>query len=141
MLLALATVATAWAAYQSRQWTGEQSQGYSRATATRIATRPFSNAAAAPTPFAMGQYRLASSEQADRLEAEAALDSQAARNANQRADNYMLAVVLFASSLFFAGISMKLASVGARVATLAIGCILFLGTAAWVATLPTQVTV
>ena len=36
-LLALATVATAWAAYQSRVWTGEQSQGYSHATATRIA--------------------------------------------------------------------------------------------------------
>ncbi len=37
VLLALATVATAWAAYQSRQWTGEQAQGYSHATATRIA--------------------------------------------------------------------------------------------------------
>ena len=37
VLLTLATVATAWAAYQSRQWTGEQSQGYSHATATRIA--------------------------------------------------------------------------------------------------------
>src|SRR5262245_61171346 len=35
-LLALATVATAWSAYQSRQWTGEQAQGYSRATAKRI---------------------------------------------------------------------------------------------------------
>jgi hypothetical protein len=37
VLLALATVATAWSAYQSRQWTGEQAQGYSHATATRIA--------------------------------------------------------------------------------------------------------
>src|SRR4029450_6196172 len=37
LLLALATVATAWSAYQSRQWTGEQSQGYSKATASRIA--------------------------------------------------------------------------------------------------------
>src|SRR5262245_25667333 len=37
ILLALATVGTAWSAYQSRQWTGEQSQGYSRATADRIA--------------------------------------------------------------------------------------------------------
>src|SRR3954469_6752610 len=36
VLLALATVATAWAAYQSRQWTGDQAQGYSRATAKRI---------------------------------------------------------------------------------------------------------
>jgi hypothetical protein len=29
VLLALATFATAWVAYQSRQGTGEQSQGYS----------------------------------------------------------------------------------------------------------------
>jgi hypothetical protein len=36
VLLAVATVATAWAAYRARQWTGEQSQGYSRATAARI---------------------------------------------------------------------------------------------------------
>jgi hypothetical protein len=37
LLLALATVATAWAAYQSRQWTGVQSVQTSHATATRIA--------------------------------------------------------------------------------------------------------
>ena len=37
VLLAFATVATAWSAYQARVWTGEQSQGYSHATASRIA--------------------------------------------------------------------------------------------------------
>jgi hypothetical protein len=37
VLLALAAVATAWAAYQARQWTGEQSTGYSRATTARLA--------------------------------------------------------------------------------------------------------
>ena len=36
-LLALATVGTAWSAYQAREWTGEQAQGYSHATAARIA--------------------------------------------------------------------------------------------------------
>jgi hypothetical protein len=35
VLLTLATVATAWAAYQAREWTGERSQDYSRANATR----------------------------------------------------------------------------------------------------------
>ena len=34
VLLAVATVATAWSAYQARVWTGEQSQGYSHANAT-----------------------------------------------------------------------------------------------------------
>jgi len=37
MLLAVATVATAWAAYQSREWTGEQAVATSHATAARIA--------------------------------------------------------------------------------------------------------
>src|SRR5262249_12364504 len=36
VLLAVAALATAWAAYQSRQWTGEQSGGYSRATTARL---------------------------------------------------------------------------------------------------------
>jgi hypothetical protein len=193
VLLALATVATAWAAYQSREWTGEQAQGYSKATATRIAvnrtsalanrevqvdvatviqwvnaheehrdrlaafyrsrfrselkpafaawlaTNPFTNPAAPKTPFDMPQYRLKAAEQADRLEATAASDSQRAKDANQRADDYMLAVVLFASSLFFAGISTKLQTSTARITLLGLGWILFLGTAIWIATSPTQV--
>jgi hypothetical protein len=36
VVLAVAALATAWAAYQSRQWTGEQSTGYSRATTARL---------------------------------------------------------------------------------------------------------
>lgn len=53
----------------------------------------------------------------------------------------MLAVVLFAASLFFAGISTKLQTRSARVALLALGCVLFVGTVAWVATFPTRLTV
>jgi hypothetical protein len=194
VLLALATVATAWAAYQARQWTGEQSQGYSKATAARIAvnrvsavanrqvqidvatfiqwvdareqnrdkladfyrarfrdefkpafvawlaTKPLTNPAAPPTPFAMPVYRLKASGQADRLELRAAAESDHAKDSNQRADNYMLAVVLFASALFFAGISTKLQSVAARTAILALGCLLFLGTVIWLATFPVQLT-
>jgi hypothetical protein len=192
VLLALATVATAWAAYQSRQWTGEQAQGYSHATATRIAvnrvsavanrqaqidvatfiqwvdahelhrqgladfyqarfraefkpafvawiaTKPFENASAPSTPFAMRQYRLQTSSEADRMEVKAAAASNSAKDANERADNYMLAVVLFASALFFAGISTKLKSMRARSTILALGCVLFIGTVIWIATLPVQ---
>jgi hypothetical protein len=195
VLLALATVATAWAAYQSRQWTGEQSQGYSHATATRIAVnrsaalanrqvqidvatfiqwvnaheehrdelarfyrarfrdefkpafaawltaKPFQDANAPRTPFAMPQYRLQAVVESDRLETTAAAASQRAKEANQRADNYMLAVVLFASSLFFAGISTKLGTPRARAALLGLGWVLFLGTVIWVATFPVQLTV
>lgn len=195
LLLALATVATAWAAYESRVWTGEQSQGYSHATATRIAvnrasavanrqvqidvatfiqwvdaheqnrdrlaafyrarfrdefqpafaawlaTKPFENERAPPTPFAMPQYRLKASDEAERLEASAAAASDRAKEANQRADNYMLAVVLFASSLFFAGISTKLQTPRSRTAILGLGCLLFLGTLIWVATFPVRLTI
>jgi ABC-type nickel/cobalt efflux system permease component RcnA len=193
VLLALATVATAWAAYQSRQWTGEQAQGYSHATATRIAenrsaalanrqvqidvatfiqwvdaharhddvladfyrarfrdefkpafaawlaTKPFTSPQAPPTPFAMPRYRLRSAVEADRLEQTAAANSQHAKAANENADNYMLAVVLFASSLFFAGISVKLDTVRARAALLGLGCVVFLGTLVWALTLPVHV--
>lgn len=189
-LLAFATLGTAWSAYQSREWTGEQSQGYSRATANRIAvnrisgvanrqvqidvatfvqwvdarergnerlatfyrqrfrdefkpafaawlaTSPFTSPSAPETPFAMPQYRLASSAEADRLEAGAGVDSNTAKDANERANDYMLGVVLFASALFFAGLSTKLESRGSRSAVLALGCVLFLGTFVYLATLP-----
>ncbi len=59
----------------------------------------------------------------------------------QRASNYVLGVVLFASALFFAGMSTKLTSPKLRVVMLSIGCVVFLGTAIWIATSPVSVTV
>ena len=50
----------------------------------------------------------------------------------------MLAVVLFAVSLFFAGISTKLRGVRNREVLIALGGLLFLGTAVWIATLPVR---
>jgi hypothetical protein len=194
VLLALGTVATAWAAYQSRQWTGEQSQGYSLATAARItenrtaalanrqvqidvatfiqwidaheqhrpalasfyearfreefkaaftawlATRPFTNPGAPKTPFDMPQYRLRAQEDADHLESVAAAHSQRAKDANRLADDYMLAVVLFACSLFFAGISIRLHENTTGLVLLGLGWVVFLGTLIWVTTLPVQMT-
>jgi len=88
----------------------------------------------------MRQYRLKASREAGRLELAAATDSQAAKDANQRADNYMLAVVLFATALFFAGISTKLDIPSMRWTLLVLGWTIFLGTALWLATLPVQLT-
>ena len=53
----------------------------------------------------------------------------------------MLAVVLFASSLFFAGLSTKLEIRTARVTLLALGWVVFLGTVIWIVTFPTQLTI
>ena len=62
-----------------------------------IATRPLRNADAPETPFAMDEYELRAREDADRLELEAERFSAQVRRDIQRASNYVLAVVLFAS--------------------------------------------
>jgi hypothetical protein len=106
-----------------------------------IATRPLRNPDAPLTPFAMPQYRLAAEEEAARLDAEAEVSSATVRRNIQRASNYVLAVVLFAVSLFFAGMSTRLQSPALRKVLLAVGCAVFLGTAVWLATFPVSVAV
>jgi hypothetical protein len=105
-----------------------------------VATRPRKNPNAPLSPFAMPQYRLAANTTADRLEAKAAASSQQAGAFIQRADNYALAVVLFASALFFAGISTRLQSSTGRNVVLALGYATFLGAVVWIATFPVSVT-
>jgi hypothetical protein len=195
VLLAAAAVATAWAAYQARVWTGRQTEQTSAATASRLAenraaaladrqvqidvatfiqwlnahqardrrladfyrarfrpefrpaftrwlaTRPFTNRAAPPTPFALKQYHLASDAQAERLEAAAAADSDRAKEATQRSDNYLLVVVLFSTALFFAGISTRLHTLRARGTVLGLGCVVFAGALVWLATFPVDLSV
>jgi hypothetical protein len=84
----------------------------------------------------MPQYKLAATAVADRLEVKAAASSQRAGSFIQRADDYSPAVVLFASSLFFAGISTRLRSTTTRVVVLGLGCALFAGSVIWIATFP-----
>lgn len=195
LLLAMAAVATAWAAYQSARWHGEQARGQSASIAARVestrtanvanrqaqidvalftqwvdayardeseladfyrkrfraefrpafeawvATRPRMNPAAPLSPFAMPQYKLAATAQADRLEAQAATSSQDVGRFIQRADNYSLAVVLFAASLFFAGMSTRLRSPTPRTVIVGLGYALFLGGLIWIATFPVSLSV
>ncbi|HEY6888767.1 MAG TPA: hypothetical protein VI300_13335 [Solirubrobacter sp.] len=190
LLLAIATVATAWSGYQSTRWNGEQAKAGGRSNALRIesakaaglantqteidvasftqwvnayalgqaeladfyfkrfrpefkpavdawiATRPLKNASAPPTPFAMPQYRLAARQQAERLEVQAQKFAGEVQRNIQRASNYVLAVVLFASALFFAGMSTKLTAPKLRIAILTVGCLVFVLTAIWIASSP-----
>jgi hypothetical protein len=106
-----------------------------------IATKPLQTESAPLTPFAMPQYRLAARAEAARLDRMAEDLSAEVRRDIQRASNYVLGVVLFAVALFFAGISTKLTSPGLRTAMVAIGCLLFLGTAVWIATFPMSIAV
>ena len=195
VLLAVAAVSTAWAAYQSARWHGEQARGQSASIAARVestraanvanrqaqidvalftqwidayardetelagfyrkrfrpefqpafdawvATKPRVNRSAPLSPFAMTQYKLEANAQADRLESQAAAASQDVGRFIQRADNYSLAVVLFAASLFFAGISTRLRTPTTRMVVLGLGYALFLGSSIWIATFPVSVSV
>ncbi len=195
VLLAVAAVATAWAAYQSARWHGEQARGQSASIAARVesarsaglasrnaqvdlalftqwidayarketelaafyskrfreefqpafrawvATKPRTNPEAPLSPFAMPEYKLAATEEADALEAKAAAASLKVGRDIQRADNYSLAVVLFAAALFFAGISTRLRGSAPRAIVLGLGYTLFLGSLIWIATFPVSVSV
>jgi hypothetical protein len=195
VLLALATVATAWSGYQASRWNGEQAKAFSRANAARIestraanlanaqtqidvatftqwvdayareeteladfyyerfrpeftpamdawvATRPLKNPDAPLTPFAMPEYRVAAREEAQQLEADADVLSAQARANVQRATNYVLAVVLFATALFFAGMAAKFRTHRLRVALLAFGIFVLVGTVIWLATFPVSISV
>jgi hypothetical protein len=89
----------------------------------------------------MPQYKLAAEAESRKLLGEAEAAAADAGRSNQRSDNYVLAVVLFAASLFFAGISTKLTVPGQRVGLLLFGYILFFGTAIWLATFPVTISV
>jgi hypothetical protein len=195
VLLAVATVATAWSGYQSTRWNGEQAKAGGRANALRIesakaaglantqssvdvatftqwvdayalhrteladfyfrrfraefrpavdawvATKPLKNPSAPLTPFAMPQYKLKARADSARLDAAAAGFSAKVLTNIQRASNYVLGVVLFASALFFGGISTKLTTPRLRVVMLCLGCALFLCTAVWMATSPISLSV
>jgi hypothetical protein len=106
-----------------------------------VATKPRTNPTAPLSPFAMPQYHLAASDEADALEARAGAFSASVATYIQRADNYTLAVVMFASALFFAGISTRMRSRGPRLALLALGYAFLLGTVAWIATFPVTIAV
>ena len=195
LLLAVAAVATAWAAYQSARWHGEQARAQSASIAARVestraanvanrqgqvdvalftqwvdayareedelaafyrkrfrpefvpafdawvATRPRKNPDAPLSPFAMPEYVLAATTMADQLEAKAAAASVKAGADIQRADNYSLAVVLFAAALFFAGVSTRLHDRTPRSIVLGLGYTMFLASVIWIATFPVSLSV
>lgn len=106
-----------------------------------LATKPLRNPSAPLTPFAMPEYRLASTAEAERLDTRAEeLAAQVRRNI-QRSTNYVLGVVLFAVALFFAGMSTKLNAPATRRALLVMGWVVFTGAAAWIAASPVSISI
>jgi hypothetical protein len=88
----------------------------------------------------MPQYRSVASAAADALEAKGARESARAQAYVQRADRYTLCVVLFATALFFAGISTRVQTVGSRLAVVAMGWLLFATAFIWMLTFPASLT-
>jgi hypothetical protein len=106
-----------------------------------LAMDPFEGSDAPLSPFAMPEYTHEAQTEADQLDQDAEQSAATVRRDIQRSTNYVLGVVLFAVSLFFAGMSTKLTARGHRIAMLATGYALFLGTAAWIATFPVTIAV
>jgi hypothetical protein len=88
-----------------------------------IATDPVHNPDAPNTPFEMEEYVVAKAVEADELSALADEKATAAREANQNGDNYVLTMVLFASVLFFAGVSSKMSSRRNQILMLSFGIV------------------
>jgi hypothetical protein len=104
-----------------------------------VATHPRLNADAPPTPFVMSEYQVPAAAEAARLERQAGDQSATARAANQRSDNYVLMTIMFATVLFFAGISSKMDTFRARVFLLGTATTLLVSSIAIVISFPKNV--
>ena len=106
-----------------------------------IATKPLETPGAPLTPFAMPQYRLAAAAAARRLDAESEASAAIVLRNIQRASDYVLAVVLFAVALFFAGMGSKLRAERVRTIMVVVAGVIFAGTLIWIATFPVSLAV
>lgn len=180
VLLALATIASAWSAYQASRWGGVEARNFCDANADRVlateeadlaemeyaidvsmfvefagvlykgeedaiqyfetvlfsdemevaveawlATDPMNNPDAPDTPFDMPEYKNASRDKSKELQKSADEKQDVATRAIEQSDRYILFTVLFASVLFFAGISTKFKAPHVRIMVLAMGAVLF----------------
>ena len=180
-LLALATIMSAFSAYEASRWSGIESEHYHSANSTLIEsvqladranqeidldiqmlsnylnataqgntalaqvyeTDTFSSeltaalaawkaakAANKPdlpkTPIGMPEYKNKHMEESQALKSKASSEAGQAKSAIHHSDNYILLTVLFASVLFFAGISTKFEGKGLKVAILTMGLVMFI---------------
>ena len=89
------------------------------------------------TPFQLPEYRLAKADEATNLQAAAEQAALSGDAAGTNADRYLLAVVLYAASLFQLGIQSRIGVFELRTALVVVAGCLVVGTTVWVVTLPT----
>jgi hypothetical protein len=180
VVMAGATVATAYSAYQSSLWNGEQMAHKARSTTAVVrvgklsnlalqrtsvhvnlfvhwvsalsrgdnrmadflfvrfpeplkaaaaawrATSPFENPNAPPSPFDMPEYVQQERVDATRWEQIAEDESAAGEHAGEMANRYLLFTIIYASVLFFAGISGKFRWPAIDLAVLLLGAVTLL---------------
>jgi hypothetical protein len=97
-----------------------------QATTAWLATSPLTNSAAPATPFEMPEYALPERAESERWEREAAELSEAAQRADEHSTSYLRFTLVFASALFFAGISGKFRWRVIDLAMLALGAVTLL---------------
>ena len=106
-----------------------------------LATDPLVDASAPKTPFAMEEYKVASAEEAARLDAEAEKSAATVVTDIQRSSNYVLSVVLYTIVLLFAGMAAKMSSRRLRIGVVVAAYAVLISALAWVATFPVSVAV
>lgn len=108
------------------------------ATDAWIATRPRENPDAPKSPFAMAEYVLPEYAASEAEHAEALEASSQAAAANEVSDRYVLLTVIFASVLFFGGISGKFQSRYIDLGMLGVAILVFLTGLGILVTYPIQ---
>jgi hypothetical protein len=103
-----------------------------------LATEPLGNPEAPKTPFDVPEYRNANLEESQRLTEEAEAKFEEGKEANKNGDDYILATVLFASVLFFAGITTKFKSPRVRALSLVVATGVLVMSLVWLFGLPRQ---
>jgi hypothetical protein len=106
-----------------------------------VATNPFTDPNAPPTPFAMPEYQVEAAQEASRLDNASEASAATVRTDIQRSSNYVLTVVLYAVVLFFAGVSTRLRNRRLRWILTVAGCVVLLGAVTWIATFPVSLQV
>ena len=110
------------------------------ATDAWLAEDPFNNPDAPTSPFVMEEYVVPAAQIADDLAQSAEGYTMAAQEATERANDYVLTTVLFATVLFFASISGKLSGIVNRWAILTVAIIGLIAGAVILLTFPTAPT-
>ena len=90
-----------------------------------MATDPLTNPDAPRNPFVNPDYQSSLFAESDALEIEAGEKFQAAQDANQTGDDYVLNTVFFASVLFFAGIASQFPSRRVQLGLFGCGVVIF----------------